>query len=87
MMRRVSRGQLPRSPRKCGVHKACVYKDADGVCDSASINKGNSDAACHRMNNRDVLSALETAGQCLAETSKEPTHSGGYHGVGSKRRA
>lgn len=36
----------------------CVYCQA-GLCDEASINKGNSDAACHRMNNRKVLVMLQ----------------------------
>lgn len=57
-MTRVSINSLPRKPAKCAINKACVYKDAAGICDAAWVNKGNSDAACFRMNNRDVLASL-----------------------------
>lgn len=56
-MSRVSRRSLPMTPRRCELANACVYRK-DGICDEPQINKGNGDAACHRMNNKDVLAAL-----------------------------
>lgn len=39
---------LPRTPRVCALPMPCVYRES-GVCDDPRNNKGNSDAACHRM--------------------------------------
>lgn len=56
---RIGLRNLPRTAAKCGVPKTCVYRDGKGICDMPRINKGNSDSACHKMNNKDVLAALE----------------------------
>lgn len=54
---RVQRTDLPRSLTPCPMGQ-CVYCQA-GRCDDAATNKGNSDAACHRMTNRKVLAMLK----------------------------
>lgn len=54
-MQRIARRYLPMSACTCPFE--CVYRE-DGICDDPSINKGNSDAGCHRMNNRNLLEAL-----------------------------
>ena len=66
-MSRVSKRMLPGMPRFCTLAVQCVYR-VNGICDEPQINKGNGDAACHRMNNKDVLAALKP----LAEVPKEP---------------
>ena len=53
---RVQRTDLPSSSTACPMTQ-CVYCQS-GRCDEASINKGNSDAACHRMSNKAVLAML-----------------------------
>lgn len=60
-MSRVSIGEIPCYPKVCRVPKPCVYRQGEigGWCDEPRINKGNSDAACHRMNNKDLLKLLE----------------------------
>lgn len=52
---RIATSFLPMSACTCPFD--CVYRQ-DGVCDAPRINKGNSDAHCHRTNNRDLLEAL-----------------------------
>ena len=57
---RVQLGDLGCEPRTCP-KAGCVYNLA-GMCDEPSINKGNGDASCHRMNNKDVLAMLGRPG-------------------------
>jgi len=54
---RTSIFDLPSWESPCDLTKICVYRK-DGKCESPRICKGNSDAACHRMLNRDVLAML-----------------------------
>lgn len=54
---RVSIHQLPKRNAICSMKVECVYR-VDGVCDEPRINKGNSDSACHKMNNKDLLPLL-----------------------------
>ena len=56
---RVQRTDLPRTSAACPMTQ-CVYCKS-GLCDEATINKGNSDAACHRMTNKAVLAMLTRA--------------------------
>jgi hypothetical protein len=56
-MSRVSKRAIPTTPRMCSVPKPCVYR-VNGWCDEPRICKGNGDAACHRMNNKDLLPQL-----------------------------
>ena len=56
---RVSSRMLPGCPMFCSIGKDCVYR-VSMICDDPRNNKGNGDAKCHRMNNRDVLAALST---------------------------
>ncbi len=56
-MIRMQRGELPDSSMRCALPGACVYR-ANGVCDEPQTNKGNSDAACHRMGNRAIYALL-----------------------------
>lgn len=55
---RVSIRQVPSYPCVCKVKSFCVYRDEWGSCDEPRINKGNSDAACHKLNNKDLLERL-----------------------------
>lgn len=55
-MSRVSIYDIPRTPCQCE-KTGCVYLKA-GVCDNPQINKGNSDAKCHRENNKALLQRL-----------------------------
>lgn len=66
MTSRVSIDDIPDYPKVCRVPKMCVYRGlkaralvAAGWCEEPRTNKGNSDAACHRMNNKDLLKLLE----------------------------
>lgn len=47
---------LPHRPTPCP-RTGCVYNQA-GICDEPRINKGNSDAECHRFLNKAVLAML-----------------------------
>lgn len=58
---RVSIRQIPCWPQFCAV-SGCVYRDRAGVCDEPRINKGNSDARCHSMLNKELLALLTAAG-------------------------
>ena len=49
------------APSFCAVPGACVYRAEGSVCDEPQINKGNGDAACHRLGNRDLLDRLTPA--------------------------
>lgn len=55
---RVSRNDLPNIRTICSVSKWCCYRSESGDCDEPRINKGNSDAACHRTTNKDLLKRL-----------------------------
>jgi len=57
---RVSIYQIPSVPHRCCMGgRYCVYRDSRQICEDPRIHKGNSDAACHRMNNQDLLPHLE----------------------------
>lgn len=60
-MSRTSIRAVPNTPQICGLMKSCVYRDEKLVCDDPRTSKGNSDSACHRMNNKDLLKQLEPA--------------------------
>jgi hypothetical protein len=57
-MTRIRKRMLPMNPHVCSVARHCVYRSAAAVCDEPQINKGNSDAACHRLGNRELLTML-----------------------------
>lgn len=60
-MSRTSLYAVPIKPMRCSFPKACPYHHRPGdVCDSPRTNKGNSDASCHRMNNRDLIGYLKS---------------------------
>lgn len=48
--------RLPTKRTYCLV-TACVYNE-DNHCDDPAINKGNSDAECHKLTNKQVLEVL-----------------------------
>lgn len=52
-MSRVSIYAISMKPMRCVLSAPCVYRE-NGVCDSPRTNKGNSDAACFKMSNRDL---------------------------------
>jgi hypothetical protein len=56
---RKQRSDLPNKATFCiyGELRRCVYH-VDGSCDSPRINKGNSDARCHRLSNKALLKLL-----------------------------
>jgi len=56
---RVSIREIPSCPMFCWVSRLCVYRSTK-ICDDPRLNKGNGDAACHRMNNKDLLPLLRT---------------------------
>jgi len=55
---RVSKYSLPGAPSACRLDRPCVYRHAHRICDNPRLNKGNSDAACFRLNNRALLPLL-----------------------------
>lgn len=55
-MSRVSIYRIPRHEMWCPKEE-CVYNKS-GLCDEPRINKGNGDAECHKMNNKDLLVML-----------------------------
>jgi hypothetical protein len=57
-MTRMQARDLPRGPTLCNLEKPCVYRE-NGICDMPWINKGNGDAACHKMGNRAIYEKLE----------------------------
>lgn len=60
-MPRVSAYAIPNSPRRCSVGGGCIYRTSFDICREPRTNKGNGDAACHRMNNKDLLPKLVPA--------------------------
>lgn len=63
---RVSIRDIPDYPKVCRVPAMCPYRGLTATttaraswCEEPRTNKGNSDAACHRMNNKDLLNLLE----------------------------
>ena len=56
-MTRMQSGDLPGIPTLCGLERPCVYR-VEGICSDPRINKGNGDAACHRMGNRAIYAKL-----------------------------
>lgn len=55
---RVLLRHLPNTPHSCA-ERDCVYRESEsGECDNPRINKGNSDAFCHKRNNKTVLEWL-----------------------------
>lgn len=57
---RVQSYMLPNTWTQCKTQR-CVY-NTGGWCDMPRINKGNSDAACHRMSNVRLFAWLEPVG-------------------------
>lgn len=57
-MTRIPRRHLPDGFVKCGVPHDCPYMSSNGYCDDPRTAKGNSDAACHRMGNKELLEYL-----------------------------
>ncbi len=57
-MSRMQRDELPDASMHCTLPRHCVYRK-DGLCDEPRTNKGNGDAACHRMGNRAIYAALQ----------------------------
>lgn len=55
---RVQKRSLPNEFVKCAVPRECPYMSSNGYCDDPRINKGNDDAACHRMSNKQLLEYL-----------------------------
>ena len=49
---------LPNEPCACAHRLPCVYR-VNGVCDEPRTNKGNSDAACHKSGNREIMLKLK----------------------------
>jgi hypothetical protein len=78
-MSRVSKFSLPSWPSACS-KSVCVY-NTDGVCDNVRINKGNSDAACHSMNNKDVLKIIRVLARpaCSSGAEFSPCRTWRYH--------
>lgn len=62
---RTSKFDLPNWETPCDLTTACVYRQS-GRCDQPRTNKGNGDAACHRMNNKDVLAMLNASERASA---------------------
>lgn len=58
-MSRIQRSDLPSRNTICGMMKPCVYREETNWCDDPRTNKGNSDAACHRLSNKELLRWLE----------------------------
>lgn len=65
-MSRVSIYDIPDYPKVCRVPKMCPYRGLTATtpewgvwCEEPRTNKGNSDAACHRISNKDLLKLLE----------------------------
>lgn len=55
---RLSIYAIPNRPMCCVLPaRNCVYRQ-NGICDQPRINKGNSDAACHKMSNKALLKEL-----------------------------
>jgi hypothetical protein len=55
---RLQRSDIPDAPTPCAWPNACVYRDESGICDEPRTNKGNSDAECHKMPNRQIIGYL-----------------------------
>ena len=56
-MNRVQRSKIPALPMVCKIKKPCVYR-VNLICDEPRINKGNSDATCHKMGNKNLIEHL-----------------------------
>lgn len=65
-MIRVSKYSIPNEQSRCP-RTTCAYNSHSrgcfdgGTCDEPRINKGNSDADCHSMSNKDLLALLKEA--------------------------
>jgi hypothetical protein len=57
---RVQWYEIPRTPRPCvyGAARNCVYCE-NGICEDPQISKGNGDAKCHRLSNKEVVKMLK----------------------------
>lgn len=56
---RVSKYQIPTTESGCLLWSVeCIYRDGFSLCDDPRTNKGNSDAACHKMANAGGWRAL-----------------------------
>lgn len=49
---------IPDVPRQCRIVEPCVYRGKNKNCDEPRTNKGNHDAACHKMLNKYVVTML-----------------------------
>ena len=56
-MTRMQASELPGRYVFCALDRMCVYR-INGMCDDPRNNKGNGDAACHRMGNRAIYEKL-----------------------------
>ena len=59
----ISKRDLPNKSTPC-IKVLCVY-NVDGLCDEPRINKGNSDALCHKMTNKHLLELLKNSIECF----------------------
>lgn len=60
-MTRISRHHLPDTFVKCAVPRDCPYMTSNGYCHDPRTAKGNSDAACHRMSNKELMDYLPSS--------------------------
>lgn len=80
MSARVSIRKLPNAPQKCS-YALCVYNGREwsregemfGLCPSPRYCKPNSDALCHRMNNKDMLAMFRSIPIIEGKLSAPPT--------------
>lgn len=63
-MTRMQARELPGREMRCNLEKFCVYRQ-NRLCDDPRNNKGNGDAACHKMGNRAIYEKLEYPGAAL----------------------
>lgn len=61
MRKRVQLSDLPTGFVKCAVPRSCPYMSSNGYCDDPRTAKPNSDSACHRMSNKELLEYLPEA--------------------------
>jgi len=53
---RIQNRRIPNTPRLCPFW-GCVYNESH-ECDNPQINRGNSDARCHKMNPAQIITHL-----------------------------
>lgn len=57
--RKVSKTDIPLRSVQCPMNSCPYQRHLAGTCDSPRTNRGNSDAACHRINPVGVLTVLK----------------------------